>query len=80
MLTPCKVLTGLLRRADYKSASARLPLGILPLGHSNTTASTVWGFQGNPEPKHLAEATMAIIRNVRRTLDIMEIQPLDVSH
>lgn len=71
-----EVLTGLLRRADHSEAARKLPLGILPLGNTNTSTAAIWGFRGNPEPRHLAEATMAIVEDIRRPLDVMEITPL----
>ena len=56
----------------------QFPLGLLPLGESNTAASSIFGFNKVPEVKHLAEATMAIVRNVKRPLDVMEVLPLQV--
>lgn len=73
-----QVLTGLLRRADHEEAASRLPLGVLPLGKTNCATSAIWGFRGNPEPRHLAEAAMAVIRDIKRPLDVMEITPLQV--
>ncbi|KAG0719268.1 Acylglycerol kinase, mitochondrial [Chionoecetes opilio] len=73
--TLAEVLTGLLRRPDHREASRRFPIGILPLGYTNSAAATVWGFTGGSKPRHLAEATMAIVRDVRRPLDVMEITP-----
>ncbi|XP_047471202.1 acylglycerol kinase, mitochondrial-like [Penaeus chinensis] len=74
--TLAEVLTGLLRRADHKEAASRLPLGVLPLGKTNCATSAIWGFTGSPEPRHLAEAAMAVIRGIKRPLDVMEITPL----
>ncbi|XP_071535073.1 acylglycerol kinase, mitochondrial isoform X2 [Panulirus ornatus] len=71
-----EVLTGLLRRVDHIDATQKLPLGILPLGSTNTAMSAVWGFRGNPKPQHLAAATMAIVHDIKRPLDVMEITPL----
>ncbi|KAK3868740.1 hypothetical protein Pcinc_025908 [Petrolisthes cinctipes] len=73
--TLAEVLTGLLRRVDNEDASRRFPLGILPLGNNNTALSAIWGFRGQPKPLHLAEATMAIVRDIKRPLDVMEILP-----
>lgn len=71
-----EVLTGLLRRVDHDEAAQRFPLGILPLGNTNTCTSAIWGFQGDPGPRHLAEATMAIVQDIKRPMDVMEITPL----
>lgn len=73
--TLAEVLTGLLRRPDHTEASRRFPIGILPLGSTNTAASAIWGFTGASKPKHLAQATMAVVRDLRRPLDVMEITP-----
>lgn len=73
--TLAEVLTGLLRRPDHIEASRKLPIGILPLGSTNTAASAIWGFKGASKPIHLAEATMAVVRDLRRPLDVMEITP-----
>lgn len=72
------MLTGLLRREDYSEGVRKLPLGVLPLGNTNTASEAIWGFKGDPKPQHLAEATMAIIRDIKRPLDVMEITPLKV--
>lgn len=73
-----QVLTGLLRRVDKEDASKRFPLGILPLGNNNTATSAIWGFRGHPKPLHLAEAAMAIVRDIKRPLDVVEITPFQV--
>lgn len=73
--TLAEVLTGLLRRSDHREAARRFPLGILPLGQTNSAASAVWGFRGRPKPRDLAEATMAVVRDLKRPMDVMEITP-----
>ncbi|XP_066950917.1 acylglycerol kinase, mitochondrial-like isoform X5 [Macrobrachium rosenbergii] len=77
--TLSEVLTGLLRRSDQKEAVRRLPLGILPLGKSNSTTSAILGIKGSPKPRHLAEATMSIIHEIKRPMDVMEVTPLQSS-
>ncbi|KAK7067193.1 hypothetical protein SK128_024522 [Halocaridina rubra] len=77
--TLSEVVTGLLRRADCKDAVCRFPLGVLPLGHTNTATSVIFGFQGYPEARHLAEATMSVIKEIKRPLDLMELTPLQES-
>ncbi|CAL4071780.1 unnamed protein product, partial [Meganyctiphanes norvegica] len=74
--TLSEVMTGLLRRDDSSRAIKKFPLGLLPLGESNTAAGAVWNFTGYPKPLHLAQATMAIIHNITRPLDLIEITPL----
>jgi len=74
--TLSEVVTGLLRREDSKKATKKFPLGVLPLGQSNTAAAAIWGFTGDPKPLDLAQATMSIIHNITRPLDLIEITPL----
>lgn len=74
--TLSEVLTGMLRREDASRAVKKFPLGLLPLGESNTAAGAVMGFTGDPKPLDLARATMAIIQNITRPLDLIEITPL----
>ncbi|KAB7498518.1 Acylglycerol kinase, mitochondrial [Armadillidium nasatum] len=75
--TLSEVLTGLLRREDSSTACRKFPLGILPLGVSNSAASSIWGFNKTPEVEHLAEATMSIIKNFRRGMDVIEVTPFE---
>ncbi|RXG51144.1 Acylglycerol kinase, mitochondrial [Armadillidium vulgare] len=76
-LSQIQVLTGLLRREDSSTACRKFPLGILPLGGSNSAASSIWGFNKTPEVEHLAEATMSIIKNFRRGMDVIEVTPFE---
>ena len=69
-----------MRRDDKETATKRIPIGILPLGQKNNTAGSIWGFTNVPEVRHIAEATMAVIKNIKRSLDVMEITHLAVNN
>ena len=68
--TLMEAVTGLLRRTD--SAAARLPLGVLPVGKTNSLAHRL--FQCEDEVRLMGEATMAVVRQLRRPLSVMEVE------
>lgn len=66
----------MIRRDDSKTFCARVPLGILPVGNNNFMAKSL--FPGNEDKKHsnvilMADATMSVIRQLFRPVDVMEI-------
>ncbi|KAK6636346.1 hypothetical protein RUM43_010006 [Polyplax serrata] len=74
--TLSEVITGLLRRVqDNKEVLKKLPLGVLPLGRSNSLSNALLG--NREEVQALADSTMAIIDGSIKTVDIMKIEPLD---
>lgn len=71
-------MTGLLRRADGDLAVQRkFPIGVLPLGHTNTVAKSL--FFDSDKVKMMAEATMAIIKEITKPIDVIKIEVLEVS-
>jgi hypothetical protein len=71
-------VTGLLRRADGDQAVQRkFPIGVLPLGRTNTVATSLF-FDSN-KVKMMAEATMAIIKEITQPVDVIKIEVLEVS-
>jgi diacylglycerol kinase family enzyme len=71
-------VTGLLRRADGDLAVQRkFPIGILPLGQTNTVATSLF-FDSN-KVKMMAEATMAVIQEITKPIDVIKIEVLEVS-
>lgn len=65
---------GLLRRNDEAN---RFPLGILPLGRTNTMGNTLFpGGKGVEKVKQLIEASMAIVRGNTVWKDAMKIEPV----
>lgn len=71
-------MTGLLRRADGDLAVQRkFPVGVLPLGCTNTVAASL--FFDSDKVKMMAEATMAVIKEIAKPIDVIKIEALEVS-
>jgi acylglycerol kinase len=71
-------VTGLLRRADGDLAVQRkFPVGVLPLGRTNTLATSL--FFDSDKVNMMAEATMAIIKEITKPIDVIKIEVLEVS-
>merc|ERR1719219_3261891 len=68
--TLMEAVTGLLRRTD--SAAARLPLGVLPVGKTNSLAHRL--FHCEDDVRLMGEATMAVVRQLRKPVSVMEIE------
>lgn len=75
-----QAVTGLLRREDGVSIARKVPFGVLPLGKTNTVAKQLFSHSADDHFKHLAEATMAVILEVSKPLDVIKFQILPVSH
>ena len=75
--TVMEVVTGLMRRED-RDAAAQVPIGILPVGKNNLTAKSLFPGAEN-QVRLLGEATMAVVRQLRRPTGVMEVNfgPLD---
>ncbi|GFG29208.1 hypothetical protein Cfor_09728 [Coptotermes formosanus] len=74
--TVSEAVTGLLRRADGDLAVQRkFPIGVLPLGHTNTVAKSL--FFDSDKVKMMAEATMAIIKEITKPIDVIKIEVLE---
>jgi hypothetical protein len=59
-----------------------LPIGILPVGRTNTLANELYSFGEDRNDKLyrvylMMEATFSIIRELTRTLNVMEIKNID---
>lgn len=54
-----------------------LPIAILPLGRTNELASALCG--NEDEVRSMAEATMAVIDGSLRQIDVIKIEPIEVS-
>lgn len=74
------VVTGLMRKYDHNHHLIKqCPIGILPLGNTNTIASMFYRGNGDLiEIHHLIDATMAVIKNNLKSLDAIEIKLLNV--
>ncbi|ERL95569.1 acylglycerol kinase, mitochondrial [Dendroctonus ponderosae] len=73
--TLSEVVTGLLRRTNENCV---VPIGVLPLGKNNTVARLLFPAETKLEKvKSLADATMAVIEEVTKPVDVMRIEILD---
>ncbi|KAF9796443.1 hypothetical protein SFRURICE_000360 [Spodoptera frugiperda] len=73
--TLSECITGLLRRNDDAN---RFPVGILPLGRTNTIGNTLFSKgDGVFRVKQLIEASMAIIKGNTMWKDAMKIEPIE---
>jgi len=70
--TVMEVVTGLMRRED-RDAAAKVPIGILPVGKNNLTAKGLFPGMDN-QVRLLGEATMAVVRQLRRPTGVMQVE------
>ena len=56
----------------------KFPIGVLPLGRTNTLATSLFSNNDSNKVKMLADATMAIIHEVTKPVDVVKIQVLEV--
>ncbi|XP_076239270.1 acylglycerol kinase-like protein Mulk [Calliopsis andreniformis] len=73
------VLTGLVRKYNSNVNSVRqCPIGILPLGQTNRVAKSLYHEYDNlSDVRQIIEATMAIVNEKCRMMDMIEIEPID---
>lgn len=74
------VLTGLVRKYDCNLNSVRqCPIGILPLGQTNKVAKSLYhDYDKLANVKQMIEATMAIINEQSKMMDMIEVKPIEV--
>nr|CAD7399356.1 unnamed protein product [Timema cristinae] len=71
------VVTGLLRRPDGEIATSRkFPIGILPLGRTNTVGNALFAKDTNTV-RTMADSAMAIIREFAKPIDVVKIEALE---
>nr|CAD7571418.1 unnamed protein product [Timema californicum] len=71
------VVTGLLRRPDGEIATSRkFPIGILPLGRTNTVGNALFARDTNTV-RTMADSAMAIIREFAKPIDVVKIEALE---
>ncbi|XP_049834639.1 acylglycerol kinase, mitochondrial [Schistocerca gregaria] len=70
--TLSEVVTGMLRNGN----AVNYPVGVIPLGQTNTLAKSLFYDSDTNVVKHIAEATMAVIREARKPVDVMKIEVL----
>lgn len=73
--TLSEAVTGLLRREDGANAR-KMPLGVLPVGKTNSVAKHLFSQSADDRIKLLAEATMAVILEATKPLDVIKFQIL----
>ncbi|CAG2054307.1 unnamed protein product [Timema podura] len=72
-----EVVTGLLRRPDGEIATSRkFPIGILPLGRTNTVGNALFARDTNTV-RTMADSAMAIIREFAKPIDVVKIEVLE---
>ncbi|PSN42053.1 Acylglycerol kinase [Blattella germanica] len=75
--TVSETITGLLRRSDGDLAvQRRFPIGILPLGRTNTVAESLFSNNNSNKVKMMADATMSIVREITKPIDVLKIEVL----
>nr|CAD7197126.1 unnamed protein product [Timema douglasi] len=71
------VVTGLLRRPDGEIATSRkFPIGILPLGRTNTVGNALFARDTNTV-RTMADSAMAIIKEFAKPIDVVKIEALE---
>jgi len=73
------VVTGLMRKYEYNFHSVKqCPIGVLPLGSTNTIASMFYRrYQDLIDIHQMIDATMAVIKNNFKLIDVIEIKLLN---
>ncbi|XP_067010132.2 acylglycerol kinase, mitochondrial [Anabrus simplex] len=74
--TLSETITGMLRKAEL-GGGRRIPVGVLPLGRTNTVANSLFGNSESNEVKMMAEAAMAVVKELTKPLDVMKIEVLE---
>ncbi|KAM8974500.1 acylglycerol kinase, mitochondrial [Pelodytes ibericus] len=67
-----EVITGLLRRSD-QDVFSKIPIGIIPLGSTNTLSRTLYPETDN-KVQHISEATLSILKGETVPLDVLQIK------
>jgi len=69
--TLMEAVTGLLRRKDRDSA-VKVPIGILPVGKTNTMARRLFNIED--DVRLMGEATMSVVRQLRKPESVIEVE------
>jgi len=70
--TLMEAVTGLLRRKD-KETAVKVPLGVLPVGRTNTLAHKLYA-GGDNTVRLMGEATMSVVRQLRKPLGVIQVE------
>lgn len=68
-----------MRREDGFNVARQIPIGVLPLGKTNSIAKQLFSDSANDREKLLADATMAVIQEAIKPLDVIKFQVIPVS-
>jgi len=69
--TLMEAVTGLLRRPDHLEA-AKIPIGVLPVGRTNSLAHRLFG--QDDDVKLMGEATMSVVRQLKKRQNVIEAE------
>lgn len=69
--TIMEAVTGLMKRSD-RAEAAKVPIGILPVGKTNSLAHSLFGV--DDDVKLMGEATMSVIRHLKKPLSLIEVE------
>jgi len=69
--TLMETVTGLLRRKD-KDTAVKVPIGVLPVGKTNTLAQSLFGTDDSV--RLMGEATMSVVRQLKKQVGVIEVE------
>jgi len=69
--TLMETVTGLLRRKD-KEMAVKVPIGVLPVGKTNTLAHNL--FETDDSVRLMGEATMSVVRQLKKQVGVVEVE------
>lgn len=79
-----QVVTGLLRRFNADPFQKLLPIGILPLGRTNSVAKQLYDDEDSKNDsinryRIMLKSAYSIVREITRNISAMEIENIDIS-
>ena len=69
-----------MRREDGFKVARTIPLGVVPLGKTNSIAKQLFPDSAQDHVKLLADATMAVIEEATKSMDVIKFQAMPVSY
>jgi len=72
--TLMEAASGLMRRPDSEAVAKNVRFGVLPVGKNNTMAKTLFPGDDWSDVKRMAEATMSVVRQLYRPVDLLEVE------
>ncbi|XP_054710657.1 acylglycerol kinase, mitochondrial-like [Uloborus diversus] len=70
-----EAVTGLMSRPNIENEC--IPIGVIPLGKTNTLANHLFGSKSSSSAQLMAESAMAVVRDMTTRMDVMKIQYMD---